>query len=180
MIQDRIGNDYFEWLSDIVCRDRFSPHISFRKLLRCLHSIEFTYMLDKDSNRAADGMELRYRFAYDYAGIEDAERYLTGPCSVLEMLVGLCIRCEETIMDDPQLGDRTGQWFWGMIVNLGLGSMTDQMFDRRYIEQQVSIFLKRRYRPNGEGGLFTIRDASRDLRNVEIWHQLLWYLDRLM
>ena len=33
-------------------------------------------------------------------------------CSVLEMMIALAIRCEEHIMDDPDVGNRTGQWFW--------------------------------------------------------------------
>lgn len=43
------------------------------------------------------------------------------PCSVLEMIIALAIRLEEHIMDDPDIGNRTGQWFWDMIVSLGLG-----------------------------------------------------------
>lgn len=40
----------------------------------------------------------------------------------LEMIIALAIRLEEHIMDDPDIGNRTGQWFWDMIVSLGLGS----------------------------------------------------------
>ena len=41
------------------------------------------------------------------------------------MMIALAIRCEEHIMDDPDAGDRTGQWFWSMLVSLGLGSMDE-------------------------------------------------------
>lgn len=178
MLRDRLKNDYFEWLIGMVNSDNsYSDSISFRKLLKLLHEIDFEYINPRDRNRAEDGMDLRYRFAYDYLAFDDAERYLTGPCSMLEMMVALSIRCEEDMMDDTRYGNRTGQWFWGMIVSLGLGGMTDVHFDEHYIRDVVNKFLDRKYAPNGKGGLFTIRSCHADLRKVEIWTQLLWYLE---
>lgn len=183
-MRDEIRNEYFEWLYNYVCDGKFSKHNSFRKLLMKLHSVEFTYIIPRDSNRADDGINMRYRFiishGYEYEDIyEDIMDALDGPCSVLEMIIALAIRCEETIMDDPNVGDRTGQWFWGMITNLGLGSMTDERFDRDYVERVIDIFLNREYEPDGKGGLFTIRHFDQDLRDAEIWHQLCWYLDSI-
>lgn len=132
-----------------------------------------------DQNRAEDGVALRYRFACEYPDPSDVERYLDGPCSVLEMMVALAVRCEENIMDDPNIGNRTRQWFWGMIVSLGLGSMTDDRYDEFYIYETLERFLDREYEPDGHGGLFTIRRCTEDLRDVEIWHQLCWYLDSI-
>ena len=82
-------------------------------------------------------------------------------------------------MDNPAVGDRTGQWFWGMITNLGLGSMTDYNYNRVYVEDVVARFIDNDYEPNGRGGLFTIKNCDCDLRDVEIWKQLCWYLDDL-
>ena len=175
MLRDRISKDYFNWLYDMMCGNRYSGRTSFRKLLERLHSIEFYCVIPKDQNRAADGIDLRYRFAYDYPGIENAERYLTGPCSVLEMMIALAIRCEEDFMDNPRYGNRTGQWFWGMINSLGLGSMTDDRYDEEYVDDVIDRFLNREYAPNGKGGLFTVRRCTRDLRDVEIWYQMTWY-----
>ena len=176
MTQREIINDYFNWLYDWVCGRRFSKHVSYRKLLMRLHDTEFTYLIERDENRAADGTELRYRYCTDQ-DMYDVPECLDGPCSVLEMIVALAIRCEENIMDDPHLGDRTGQWIWNMITNLGLGSMTDEHYDREYIDNVVDTFLNREYYPDGKGGLFRIRDCHRDLREVEIWIQMCWYLD---
>lgn len=182
MTRDAISNEYFDWLYDIVCGERYSKQISYKKLLMYLHSIEFRYSIPKDKNRAEDGMDLRYRFAITLPH-EDSTDYildiLDDPCSVLEMMIALAIRCEENIMDDPHVGDRTGQWFWGMIVSLGLGAMTDTRFNRRAIDETIDIFLDRRYEPNGKGGLFTIRNCDRDLRTVEIWYQLCWYINSI-
>lgn len=171
-----IANDYFEWLSDTVCEGRYHDDISFRKLLMCLHDTEFTYLIPNDENREADGIGLRRRYALLYDHMDDLY-YLEGPCSVLEMMVALAIRCEEDIMSDTQIGNRTSQWFWNMIVSLGLGSQMDDRFDREYVEDVIHKFLNREYEPNGKGGLFTVRNCDYDLRNVEIWCQLNWYLD---
>lgn len=181
MDRDKVINDYFNWLFKHAVDKRFHNKISYRKLLMYLHSKEYRWCISRDRNRASDGIELRRRFAYeiDERYHDGIVRCLEGPCSVLEMLIALAIRCEETIMDNPGFGDRTGQWFWGMITNLGLGSMTDDNYDRRYVEDVIDRFLSNDYEPNGKGGLFTIRNCDYDLRDVEIWKQLCWYLDDL-
>lgn len=180
-LRDVVNNRYFEWLYNTVCEGRFADNISYRKLLMHLHTVEFRYYIVKDGSRAGDGIDLRYRFAYDVMDeFDNAERYLTGPCSVLEMMVALAIRCEETLVDDPRMGDRTSQWFWGMITSLGLGSMEDDNFDRQYTDEVIDRFLERRYERNGKGGLFTIRNCDEDLRKIEIWYQLCRYLNTIM
>lgn len=175
----RIREEYFDWLYELVCKQRYSNRISYKKLLTHLHNTVFRYSILKDQNRAEDGICLRYRFTDEYYSIKDAEKYLKGPCSVLEMMVALAVRCEENIMDDPNIGDRTGQWFWEMIGNLGLGSMNDTRFDIVYVDEVISKFLDRKYSPDGRGGLFTIKNCDCDLRKVEIWYQLCWYLDSI-
>jgi hypothetical protein len=175
--KDLIINEYFEWLSEIVCGRRYSDNISYRKLLVFLHQTEFQWIIPGDESRADDGVDLRYRFACERDGdVDEVLWYLCGPCSVLEMMIALAIRCEEGIMDDPQIGDRTGQWFWGMITNLELGSMMDIRFDRKLAEKKIARFLNREYDPDGRGGLFHIRDFDKDLREFEIWYQLCWFL----
>lgn len=179
MYKKELEDEYFEWLCDVVCEKRFARGISYSNLLRHLHNIEFIHLIKKDINRAKDGINLRYRFSLVYC-LDDVSDYLEGPCSVLEMLIALAIRCEEDIMDDPYYGNRTGQWFWGMITNLGLGSMTDDRFDLRYVNDVIDRFLHREYDPDGKGGLFYVRNCDYDLRDVEIWYQMCWYLDTLM
>lgn len=176
--ENDIAERYFDWMYDLVCGGRYADGISYKRLIRHLHNTEFTYSIPRDVNRAEDGKDLRYRFAYN-EGCACADSHLDGPCSVLEMMIALSIRCEESIMDDPQIGDRTSQWFWRMIVNLGLGSMFDDRFDLIYVKDTIARFLNRDYKPNGEGGLFTIKDCEEDLRTVEIWYQLCWYLDSI-
>ena len=179
IFEDRINDEYFEWICDLIDINRFSKQVSYRKLLAHLHNIEFTWLIPMDENRADDGIQLRRRFALSRHDVS-LSRYIHGPCSVLEMMVALAVRCEECIMDDAQMGNRTGQWFWEMIHNLGLSSMRDSSFNRDFVDDVIARFLNREYEPNGRGGLFTVRHCSHDLRTVEIWCQLSWYLDSIM
>ena len=182
MRKNDIRDLYFEWLCGIVQSKRFGDRVSFRKLLTRLHDTEFIFLMPLDENLASDGMDLRYRFILDYDcedQYDDIMYELDDPCSVLEMMVALSLHCEENIMDDPKMGDRTGQWFWEMITNLGLNSMTDNRFDSVYVDEVIDTFLNREYEPDGRGGLFKIRNCDADLRDVEIWRQLCWYLNTI-
>jgi hypothetical protein len=177
-IEDRVRSDYFEWMYDLMCQGRFAKGITYRQLFTFLHDTEFIYFVPYDENRAEDGIALRYRFCL-FHNCEDLEYCLDGPCSVLEMMVALAIRCEERIMADPEKGDRTAQWFWNMINSLGLSSMTDYNFNEWLVNDVITRFLKREYDPDGKGGLFTIKRWNHDARDTEIWRQLLAYLNTL-
>jgi len=176
--RDRIQNEYFEWMHDLVCGDRHSKSISYRKLLTRLHNTIFRYSVPMDANRAENGEHLRYRYALRHR--VDERDLDIGECTVLEMMIALAIRCEEEIMDDPEVGDRTAQWFWGMVTSLGLGGMTDDVYDRREVDYILQRFMDREYEPDGRGGLFRIRNCRTDLRDVEIWYQMLWYLNSIV
>lgn len=182
MIQNELTNRYFDWMYQLVCDDKYNRRLSYRKLLYFLHDVEFAYSIDMDGNREADGINLRYRFGYEcrYDDREIATYLDDRPCSVLEMMIALALRCEDDIMDNPAEGNRIGEWFWEMIVSLGLGSMSDSKFDRRYVETVIARFLNREYEPNGRGGLFTVKNPLRDMRNVEIWYQMQWYLNDIL
>lgn len=179
MTEKELSREYFKWMCQLVCGKRYSKTLSYRRLLTRLNEIEFTYLIDLDGNRAEDGINLRYHFGYEngYDSRMIASYLDDCPCSVLEMMVALAVRCEEHIMADSELGDRTGQWFWNMIVSLGLGSMMDSRYDEEYVDSVIYRFLNREYERNGKGGLFTIEHCPRDLRGVEIWYQMSWYLN---
>lgn len=170
---------YFDWLCDLISDG--APSESYHKLLTFLHNTEFIWMPQqpKDENRYQDGVDLRYRFGYDrqirYQDIQD-ELSDDIPCSVLEMLAALALRCEEDLMSNEHYGNRTGYWFWEMIKNLGLINQTDDNFDILYVELAIDRFLTRSYRKNGEGGIVVLEHPPRDLRTVELWYQMMWYL----
>lgn len=166
---------YFHWLMGLSGENGRRR----RKLCRLLHETQFEYTMALDGNRAMDGVNLRCRYAGEN-GIVLSQRELHAPCTVLEMMTALARRCEEHITDDPDLGDRTGMWFEGMLESLGLGDMDDAHYREQEARRKIRRFLTRRYRPNGQGGLFTLRHCAHDLREVDIWYQLMWYLNETL
>lgn len=182
MIHEELSDRYFEWMRQLVCGDKDYNHLTYRKLLTYLYNTEFIYIHEMDENRAQDGIDFRYHFGCKKGYSSDIiERYLDlGPCNVLEMMVALAFKGEEQIMYDFEYGDRTGQWFWSMIVSLGLGNMHDRNFDSYYVAETIDRFMRRQYQPNGAGGLFTIENCKTDLRDVEIWSQFMWYLNTII
>lgn len=173
-----VREQYFNWMYDMVFTKRTPSYV---RLLRYLNSQEFTYNIRLDGNRADDGLYLRYRFKQEnHLRAVDVDRCLTGKCSVLEMMVALCLRIEEDIMDDPVKGNRIHKWFHVMLKSLGLLDMDDAYFDERYTDKVITRFLNREYEPNGAGGLFRIKDCPYDLRSVEIWYQMCWYFDSIL
>ena len=170
-----VREQYFNWMYDMVFTKRAPSYV------RLLNSQEFTYNIRLDGNRADDGLYLRYRFKQEnHLRAVDVDRCLTGKCSVLEMMVALCLRIEEDIMDDPVKGNRIHKWFHVMLKSLGLLDMDDAYFDERYADKVITRFLNREYEPNGAGGLFRIKDCPYDLRSVEIWYQMCWYFDSIL
>jgi len=176
MTTNGIKESYFEWLIEVVCKGKYAKRVQYRRLLRWLHETTFIYSLYMDANRAEDGVGLRYQFGDGVV----SDYLVDSPCSLLEMMVALSRRCEVHIMGNYDIGDRTGEWFWGMIANLGLDKMKDQDFNPEYVDMVISRLLLREYGPHGEGGLFTVRKRSEDLRDIDIWYQMSWYLDEII
>lgn len=178
MKEHELVNDYFEWMYRLVCGEG-GRNLSFRKLLMRLYDLDYQYTLPMDENRWTDGVQLRYRYGREH-NIPDyviSSELDTRPCSMLEMMLALSLRCEETIMIDDHFGDRTGQWFWNMISSLGLGGETDRNFRASHVDAVVDRFNNRRYSPNGEGGLFRVNDRNINLLNMDIWYQMQAYIN---
>lgn len=176
-----VRGDYLKWLCQLVYDCNRKDGASFSKLLKHLHEFIFLYD-DCDTNRADDGKQMRYRFALNEYGLDPLDTdyivdSLTGECTVLEMMIALCLRCEEELMDDPDYGNRTSQWFWEMIVSLGLGSMYNSNYDAEYIDDCLWAFLNRDYTGDGVGGLFTIHNFHLDMRELDLWDQMNWYIN---
>lgn len=167
---------YYEWLLMQINAKK-----SYGKLLAYLHQIPFRWSIKMDENREADGLALRYQFAAEHDVLNMDDEMDNADCSVLEMMVALAIQCEVSIgMDDPDFGNRTDQWFWGMIENLGLKTMVNSRFDEQRVAEVIDRFLDREYDPDGTGGLFTIENCKYDLREVELWYQACWYFDQFI
>ena len=171
--RDELDREYFDWIYSML----FGNDASYTELLDELHQMTFRYTIPMDGNREADGINLRYRFGYE-RGYEDyvIAQYLdVTPCSVLEMMTALAIRCEE-IMERADNEDLTGKWFCNMLDSLGLIGMKNTRIDISAVRKIASRFLDRGYSPNGKGGLFTVSRKC-DMRTVELWYQMQYWLD---
>lgn len=171
-----IGKELFEWIFDKV------NGTGYFKLLCALNSEDFYALLPLDENRIVDGCELRYKFADECRLSREVidDNMDMESCTVLEMMVGLAVRVEETIMADVDYGDRTAMWFWTMVKSLGLYNMRDNNFDPILVMETIDTFLTRGYSPDGEGGLFTVKDTNKDMRDVDIWYQMCMFFDNLL
>lgn len=168
--------EYFDWLCEFVCTEFQESRYS--RLLFYLHSIEFYYILPMDENRMSLGEYLQDLYFSENL-ISSGEPFKKSnsrkSTTILELMVGLSLKCEE-IMSDIEMDDRTSYWFWEMMRSLGLEDMTNDLYDEDEVERIIYRFLDREYDHNGKGGLFTIPGVREDMRNVEIWYQMNWYL----
>lgn len=177
--RNEILNEYFEWMCHLVCNGKYYSKVSYRKLLYFLNSVDFIPTMEMDDNRMVDGRAFRYQFGSEFGYTNEfiEDNLDIYNCSMLEMMVALAYRVETQITDDPSYGNRTGQWFWCMVSNLGLSHMEDSKFDRTYCEDVIDSFIKHRYSPKGDGALFKLDNPPEDMRDVDIWCQCMWYLN---
>ena len=155
-------NSYYQWLISQVCDDIYDSRY-YSKLLYDLDNTEFTWTVELDANRAADGISLRG---------DDARE---GPCSVLEMMVGLSLRIGREYLEEGG----SNEFFWGMIKSLGLYYNDDYSYDRNFTMKVIDKLLNRTYQYNGKGGLFMVKHPYGDMREAQIWQQAMWYVDEL-
>jgi len=167
---------YFDWLCSLINLRSGSYDI----LIHELYSIEFTWVIDLDANRAEDGIILRGDFhqrGFDEY-IEDR------PCSVLEALIAMA-RNMDYILDDDDRGDRTRIWFWEMIQNLKLDGFTDASFEEPFgedmarldnIREICNVWMNREFTYAGWGSPFPLFSAHRDQRKLHIIDQMNDYI----
>lgn len=174
---NNVENQYFNWLYDNICSMRAHDDISYYKILNLLFIRPFSFTVQMDENRAIDGIALRYYFDMDTNPNSSlAINTIDRTCSVLEMMYALAMKIENEVMDDPRYGDRTNQWFWDMMKNLGLSMMTDDQYDENIANDIIDRFLFRQYNHDGKGNIFYVKNSHEDLRELEIWIQAECYL----
>lgn len=177
---EEIRTDYFHWLCEYVGTTH--NECSYFWLLNQLHRYEFSedtaYLIPNDNNRISDGKNLRREFSENTLYLDECYAYIDKACSVLELLIGVAKRLEEDLNWDTSHDD-TPSYFWELIENLQLDSFDDDLIcegDEEFVDEIVGTFLNRRYRKDGRGGLFPLRDPKEDQRYVEIWYQMSNYM----
>lgn len=169
----QISAEYFDWLVSMIAIDP-PEYFCYNNLMNFLYQEDFTWTMHRDANRAQDGTDLRDLFSYE-TGIIDWHNALGGPCTVLEMLVGLAHRIDNEVMYDYELGDRTNVWFWEMIGNIDLDELDDNHFRQDKAEKLLNNWLYRQFDSNGNGSIFPLKSTQNDQRMTEIWLQAQEY-----
>lgn len=174
---EELWDDYLQylvWLCHLENKGR-----QYSKLFEFLHNIEFIWSIERDENRAGDGMELRDNFEIpgDYLNENQLiEDFMNRPCSVLEMLIALSIRVDDDFIGDPA-EPHPEEFFWEMIDNLGLCDFTDKNFNISSVDKRIKMWLERRFTKYGLGSPFPVLDDRRDQRELEIWDQMNSYIN---
>lgn len=181
---ESIKEEYLNWLLNKV---ELNYHEGRRYLFvgSVLHKIEFYWTVANDDNRSSDGYGLRNvwfvtELKHHNPDIlhEQCEEGLRGACSMLEMMIALALRMENDFLMDGET-DRTANWFWLMMENLGLDKFDDEhvTFDTESeVYNRVLKVLDRTFDPDGTGGLFPLENPPGDQRETEIWYQACNYI----
>lgn len=177
MTPEPLDEGYFKWLAVQVVNVRLkSPTTTYWSLLKQLYATEFVWRIRNDDNRVGDGKELRGEYLSRHPNVEPTSEWLNQGCSFLEMLIALARR-----LSFQTEGVSVPEWFWHLLGNVGL-VITDATYQMAHTEPFVDQVLQqvnnRTYESNGRGGLFPLNDTSvdLDLRRVELWHQMNYYL----
>lgn len=163
---------YLAWLTPMIKGERDgSPRRTYSGLIEIMFATEFKWFVDHDDNRIVDGLELRREFCWEMnwpnSVLEDI-----GPCSFLEVLIGLSRR-----MAFNAGGEAPG-WSWTLLQNLELHRMGDPLDRRRVrkIEGILQTVIQRKYLPTGQGGFFPLQTIEEDQTRVELWYQMSAYI----
>ena len=149
---------YFHWLLKFI-GNGFCRKNSYFELLKYLFDAEYYWSIPMDENRAADGIDLRHRFVVECDEDEEASyAYLSGPPSVLEVMIALSIKMEYIARGSIDI-NKSAQWFWGMIKSLDIFDCYDGNFDEGKVMYMLSRWMDYRNEisifPNGEGELWS-------------------------
>ena len=131
-----------------------------------LIKLPFRYTHPMDENRWQDGMNLRHDFTYETEKFLDSSSGILPGCSFLEMLVALSCKCENQIMRNIDIGNRTKKWFYMMLKCLDFYKMTNKNWQFEYSEEVKNKV--------NEGKIFHFK--TKKVENEEIWKQLMVYL----
>ena len=163
-----IDQTYFRWLCDIVHIDQEDR--SYWLVAKDLFRKTFFSLIEHDENRGYDGLELRDEFVCDCDDEYDmTDQDICEDCSVLEMMIALARRIDFETSNpyDDDGTDRTAFWFWEMMDNLGLTEYDDESYveleGQTYVDSIIDEMVERKYRRNGDGGLFPLKKPRAEM-----------------
>lgn len=175
-VTDRDMDGYFGWLLKYA---GVNDKKNLEGTMFQLHSMDFDWSIENDSNRSADGVKLRK----DFFGDDVESDILEVPCTILEFLIGLSKRVSEDLLgeDEPGSSDHSGvhKWLMLMLTNLGIIKDGHVVMSKSEICSAIEVWISRRFGENGAGSPFPleVNNSGVDQTKVEIWRQLANYLN---
>ena len=186
--KDNIFLDYFNWLTSLV--DRPPNGKKYSNLFGCLHKYAFKAINIFDKNRQNDAIELRKVYCNsmyykihvfsDYPETTLLHDDNLNFCTFLELLICLSKRMEFEMTSDSSMDYSMNRWFWELISNIGFTKFDDEHWDEfnseDEIAKQIVLINEREYQDNGYGGLFPINEPPYIMRKLQLWYQMMKYL----
>lgn len=168
-----VRETYLNWLEPQL-RDENSPTGEYWGLVNLMFDKEFTWSVPHDDNRIADALELRNEFCHE-THCRRSQLNRLGPCSFLEVLIGLSRRLEFIAGGNPS------GWAWVLLTNLELDKMKDPLTPRKIdqINLLMDIVIERKYAPDGQGGFFPLAWPDEDQTRIELWYQMNYFVEEL-
>lgn len=157
-------NDYFYALVDRV------NGYGYEDMLRVLYSYPFEIIVETDANLLPNVFALRDEYGYK------PKPYEKDMANCFEIFISLASKFD-WLLSDLKNPDRTEEWFWMMMKNTGLIFYDNEHFNRDDIESICDVFVHRKYKTNGYGGPFPLRQPRKNVRRVDLWYQINWYVN---
>lgn len=168
---------YFQWLMSFVDIDAPLPPSEKHTLLaQQLHETPYEWYIEMDSNRALDGVDMRYDFA-ESIDVDLRSVPLNGS-SLLEVLVALALKAAY-LSDGLIYLDTPQKWMEEMLTNVGLYEYTDDSYDPKAVTKISRQIMVKTLRSKSNyifpKSIFT----DDELYNHELWYQLNYYIEYL-
>lgn len=168
---------YRLWLNNKVANDISG---AYGQLLAILWRTDFiadeTYKTDV--NRMESAKSLRDEFASSI-DIDNKEYLKLKDMKV--RLIEVMISLAQSINSIISIDDDIPRYFWNMVVSMEMQKLDDSNFNASSAQKHIDILLEHKYRRNGRGGLFFIKDAdpSYNAPMLDIWTQAMAWINSL-
>jgi hypothetical protein len=179
MTKKRLDREYFQWLTSQIGIREDNPS-SYDGLFQRMHETEFLWIVSRDDNRVADGLEIRKEFLdsaiHRIQKMSVLESFMETGVSVLEVLIALSRRVRFLA------GGDTLFWTWQLIENLGLNHASDPLTNSKSekVDEILDTLIWRTYSYDGRGGFFPLNEPREDQTKIEIWNQMNAYVNEIV
>lgn len=138
----------------------------YEDMLKVLWNTPFEVKVGRDVNLLNEANDFRYNH-----GLRN-----DNPGNCLEILYQLSYKMDSLLYDGDH-GPRYVEWFWLMIKNMGLIIFDNENFNYKEVKRKVDIFSQRKYKPDGKGGPFPLQRPISNMKKVDYWYQLNYYVN---